>query len=272
MKILRMMVLSLFVMTLGVYGFFHFYNKSHTDLSYPVISYTNDVLDVSVADEKEDLLYDVTAFDEKDGDLTDKIIIEKISNFVEKGISNITYAVIDHDNHVAKATRRIRYLDYKPPYFTFSQAMRFELGSDFNVLGIIGAKDMIDGDVTNKIKLTSSDLSVSLPGVYKMQAQVTNSKGDVRYLQFAVTMYEGTRNGPKIYLKDYLIYLSVGDAFDAASYVDQVMRGDTVLKGLTVTVDSDVNTAKAGNYQADYFVMDENGLTATTSLIVIVEE
>ncbi len=271
MKIFRAIVLIVFTITAAVYGFFYFYNRSRTDTTYPVISYMDDVLNVSVTDDIEAFLRDVRASDEKDGDLTGRVIIEQISNFIGKGVANITYAVVDNDNHVARMTRRIRYMDYEPPRFTFSKDMRFALGSNFNVLDIIGAIDTIDGDLSKKIKLTSSDLSVNLAGVYQMRAEVTNSKGDIRHLNFNVTMYEGSRNAPEIRLKDYLVYMNVGDAFSAISYIDKVVRGESVLEVLP-RVDSNVNTSKAGNYQVDYHVTDENGIAAKASLIVVVEE
>ncbi len=272
MRIFRSIVIFVFVVTAVLYGYLYFYNRSRTDLTNPVISYAADVLDVSVTDDEEALLKDVTAYDEKDGNLTARVIIEQISNFVDKGVSNITYAVVDNDNHVAKKKRLIRYTDYESPRFTFSKEMRFELRTYFNVLDNIKAIDKIDGDLTKKIKLTSSDLSANQAGVYHMRAEVTNSKGDFRYLNFNVTIYEAVPNAPEIVLKKYLVYMNVGDPFIAEYYIDKVIRNDTVLEGLNVRNESHVNTLKAGDYQVDYYVTDKNGITAKASLIVVVEE
>jgi hypothetical protein len=272
MKIFRIVIVILFILIAGVYSFFYFSSRAKKDLTYPVISFSKEILDVSVDAANAELLLDVTAYDSKDGDLTQWVLVEKISNFIEKGVSNITYAVADYNNHVTKISRKIHYVGYKSPRFTFSQDMRFPLGSSFNILGIIGAHDMIDGDISNKIRLTFSELSVTAEGVYQMRAQVTNSKGDVSYLSFYVTMYKSGRNEPEIDLKDYLIYLHVGDVFDAASYLAGVRRNHEKLEGLDVTIDSDVNTSRVGSYETDYYVTDENDITASTSLIVIVEE
>jgi hypothetical protein len=84
--------------------------------------------------------------------------------------------------------RTLVYTDYRPPRFTFKSDMRFEAGEKFNLIDLIGATDLIDGDISEKVKLISSELNASVPGVYNCQAQVTNSKGDVSYLEFTVTI------------------------------------------------------------------------------------
>jgi len=269
MKIFRVIVLTVFLFTSAMYGFFYFYNRSRTDTTIPVISFVDEVLEVSVTDDESVLLKDVIAFDQKDGDLTGRIIVEQISNFIKKGVSKITYAVIDGDNHVAKKERRIRYINYESPHFTLSKAMRFALGSNINVLDIIGAKDNIDGDLSNKIKITSSDLSENIAGVYQMHAEVANSKGDLSGLDFNVTIFEGNINIQEIKLKDYLVYKHVGDPFDAKSYIEN----SPVTEGYSVSInDENLNMTKAGDYQVDYFITNENGINAMTSLIVVVEE
>ena len=72
---------------------------------------------METGDSEERLLEGVTAYDGKDGDLTSKVFVESISNFVEPGVSNVTYVVYDADRHAAKASRKVVYLDYTPPRF-----------------------------------------------------------------------------------------------------------------------------------------------------------
>lgn len=272
MRLFRSLVIVLFVLVAGIYAWFHFYNEANTDLSIPQISFRTDLLEVAVDANEAELLRDVQAHDEKDGDISDKVILERISNFVEKGLSNITYAVVDNDRHTVKATRRVRYIDYRSPRFTLTQAMRFDVGSSFNILKSLGATDMIDGDISNKIKLTGSDLQVSVPGTYTMQAQVTNSKGDVSYLRFSVTMVQGRRSAPRINLTDYLIYLKRGDNYNPNAYFKDVTLNDKPVGKYTLDITSDVNMNVAGNYQVYYKIIDDQGNIGETDLIVIVEE
>lgn len=272
MRLFRFLTVVLFILVTGVYAWFHFYNEANVDLTIPEISFGAEVIEVPVDADEAALLKDVLAHDEKDGDLTGSVIVEKISNFVEKGLSNVTYAVVDSDRHTVKATRRVRYLDYRSPRFTFSRAMLFDVGSQFNILEALGAVDMIDGDISGRVKLTGSDLSVNVPGVYTMQAQVTNSKGDVGYLNFNVTMNPARRNALKASLTDYLVYLKTGESFTPEAFLKDVTQGEQPVTDYALEVDSDVNRFRAGVYRAGFLVTDPKGNTGETELIVIVEE
>lgn len=272
MRVFRFVTVLVFVLVAGVYGWLHFYNRAVTDYTNPQISFETDVLEVSVTAGQEELLRDVRAWDEKDGDLTNRVIVEKISNFVEKGLSNITYAVVDNDRHTIKASRRIHYTDYRSPRFTFSQPMRFDVGSNFNILKILGAADMIDGDVTNRIKLTGSDLVTTSLGVYQMQAQVTNSKGDVSYLRFNVTITPSSRGQLAITLKDYLIYIERGALLSPESLVEEVSINGVPVEGYNLEMESALNPAVPGQYTVNFKATSQQGQSGETELIVIVED
>lgn len=272
MRLFRILAVALFILVAGVYAWFHFYNQTHTDLTIPQISFATAVLEVPVDASEADLLRDVSAQDGKDGDLTGRVIVEKISNFVEKGLSGVTYAVVDNDRHTVKATRRVLYTDYRSPRFTLSRPMRFDVGSSFNILKAIGAVDMIDGDISGKIKLIGSDLMVNTPGVYSMQAQVTNSKGDVSYLRFNVTMTQARRLPLQVSLKEYLVYLDTGDPFTPEDYLLQVTQGVEPVTEYDLQVDSSVDTSRPGTYTVLYTVSDSRGPAGESELAVVVEE
>ncbi len=272
MKVFRIMVVLVFLLVAGMYVGFYLHNRAIKDDTLPQITFDSDVLLVSVDADEADLLRDVRAFDEKDGDLSHLVMVEKISNFIEKGLCNITYAVVDSDRHTVKATRRLQYTDYRAPRFTLSEAMRFEVGTSFNILDSLGAVDVIDGDISGKIKFTSSDLIASTPGVYSMKAQVTNSKGDVSYLRFNVTIIPSRRSSLQVSLTDYLIYLKQGDDFTPKEYLLQVDYGDQPLTDYHLDVFSDVNTGYPGVYRVNYQVKDSREYIGENELIVIVEK
>lgn len=272
MRIFRMAIIVLFVVISGLYLAAHYINSVRQDLTVPQINYEAQVLEVSVNADTAELLRDVTASDAKDGDLTHKVIVEKISNFVEKGLSNITYAVVDADNHTVKVTRRIHYTDYRSPRFVFNRAMRFDAGSSFNVLAALGAVDMIDGDISDKIKLTGSDLNVTTPGVYQMQAQVTNSKGDVSYLRFNVTITPSQRGLPVIELSDYLLYLRSDERVDLEGLVSQVSFNGQPLDSYVLEVIPLEQPFTPGQHTIMYHVTDQAGRSGETELVIIVEE
>ena len=70
MKILRIAVSVLFIFAAAVFCYFKFTEKK--DATVPVISCREEKLMISVKDDEEKLVSFVSAFDEKDGDLSDK--------------------------------------------------------------------------------------------------------------------------------------------------------------------------------------------------------
>ena len=72
------------------------------DGNTPIISSDIAEIRISCQYKKEDLLKGLTAYDEEDGYLTDKILIGGFSNFSERGVSSLDYAVYDKDGNQVK--------------------------------------------------------------------------------------------------------------------------------------------------------------------------
>ena len=112
MKPFRIIVLIVFILVTIASLVMFISEKLAVDKTLPQITVEEEMIEVSLKAKDEELLKGVTAHDEKDGDLTDKIIIESISRFTSKGVSKVTYAVCDSNNNVAKATRTIKFKGY----------------------------------------------------------------------------------------------------------------------------------------------------------------
>ena len=83
MKILRIAVSVLFVLTFAVFSYFYINVKIHTDNTIPVISVDGEMLEVGFKVTDEELLAGVSAFDEHDKHITDKAISKW-----ERGVSH----------------------------------------------------------------------------------------------------------------------------------------------------------------------------------------
>ena len=145
MKPFRIIVLIAFVFIAVASAAVFVSEKLAVDKTIPVITVEGDVIEVSLKAKDEELLQGVTAFDEKDKDLTDKIIIESISRFTEKGVSKVTYAVCDSDNNVAKASRMIKFKGYKSPWFEVTGNLCFSLYERIDISEMIWAHDSLEG-------------------------------------------------------------------------------------------------------------------------------
>jgi len=83
------------------------YMYMQVDRTVPVISFEENDLIYSSYVETEKLLEGVTAYDSVDGDVTDSIVIEKVS-LTGDGEAIVTYAAMDKANNVAKESRTFK--------------------------------------------------------------------------------------------------------------------------------------------------------------------
>lgn len=218
-------ILSTLVLLAAVFVFARFSLNTFrsNDTVGPNIEMDSTQVEVSVNDMQIKLLRGMTATDARDGDVTDTLVIENISDFVGDNIRTVTYAAFDKNNNVAKATRSLVYTDYEPARFALTDAMRFPVSTNQqNILSAIQVTDSIDGDLSDKINFSSSSvINVDTSGDYKVTLEVTNSAGDTFSLPLTITIYENSvyNAAPKIQLTSYLVYTKVGEALNPLDYL-----------------------------------------------------
>ena len=275
MKYVKYGIMTLFLISIIIYIAIWYKDKSNVDSTVPVIQMSQNQIEVSVKDKKA-LLKGVIAKDAKDGDITNKIVVESISKFVDKKehICNVTYAVSNSGGHVAKASRKVKFIYYTSPRFVLKKPLCLETGSDTGVEDIIGAKDIIDGDISNKVKILSSDISTNISGDNTVTAQVTNSLGDTVKLKATVIIKQQNNISPTIQLKKNIEYIKKDEEFDAKSFIKSVedIDGKSMEIGSVKIKSSSVKTNKVGCYTVEYSVVDHNGNEGTAYLTVMVEE
>ena len=272
MKILRNIVGIVFIACLVLFGYTAFNEAAKSDSTYPEIHFEENVIQMETGDSEDRLLEGVTAYDGKDGDLTSKVFVESISNFVEPGVSNVSYVVYDADRHAAKASRRVVYLDYTPPRFVLRHSPVYHVGEKINLTDFIGAEDMIDGDISSSVRFNTSTIPNNTEGIHQLTVTVTNSKGDTSELSLKVKVEGDSNVAPKIELKQYILYLHKGDSFSAGNYIVSASKADeTRISTSQIEIESNVQTEEEGVYSVVYTVRDENGNKGTTEMIVVAE-
>ena len=237
------------------------------------------VLRVSINSTDEELKAGVTAYDKKDGDLTNQIIVESISKFIADRVCKITYIVSDSDNNITRVSRRIEFIDYVSPQFTLSRQLCLYVGEDADITKIIGAKDVYDnkeneGDISGKVKILSSSVSTQQAGEYTVTAQVTNSLGDTSKLQSVVVVRQKNNLEPQITLKNNIIYIKKGEKFEPKSQVESVVSntGEEIDKDNVEIDKTSVDTDNAGCYSVTYKVSDAKENQGYAFLTVVVTE
>ena len=225
----RIFVVIFFIISVLLFGGYTLIRAVTVDRTLPIIEMDSDEVTISVKGGDAAILEGIKASDEKDGDITGNLFVESKSTFIEKGIFKATIAVADSDNHVTKVERKVTYSDYRSPQFTLTEPLKFlttrENRDDLNIAESLRANDVVDGNISNKIKI-SSEYSINgyTPGDYKMEFIVTNSMGDTSKLPVTVNIYSALEESglPEIILSNYLINTPVGAGADIAALIDQI--------------------------------------------------
>lgn len=260
MKILRIAVSVLFIFAAAVFCYFKFTEKK--DATVPVISCREEKLMISVKDDEEKLVSFVSAFDEKDGDLSDKVFIENMTPLISSGRTDITYVVCDSDDHVGRLTVPAYYSDYHSPHFTIKQPLVIpQRMRSFSFDDYIGVDDCVDGNVLAQNLIVVSDFDITKPGAYTVSVKATNSRFDSSTIKLtAVVTEEAVVN--TIALKKYILYCSKDDKLDFLSYVKDPEAGE-------VTVDAgNVDLSEPGVYEVVFRAEGKND----TRLVIVCEE
>lgn len=234
MRFIRFLSVLIFIGSVVLFGKYKEEAMKNEDTMSPLITMDSETITVSSRAGRKALLKGVTAQDLRDGDVSDTLIVESMSNFIEKGRRTITIAAFDSSNNISKVTREVIYRDYDSPKFSLEEPFSFPLDTQ-NLLQFLEAEDALDGDLTSRIKMsTEYYVQVDKEGVYPMVFTVANSAGDVSKLPVNIEIYDPLVKGsqPKITLSDYLIYIDKGEVIQPWDYVEEIYaRGREYLRG-----------------------------------------
>lgn len=249
MKKIKIASIVLFIVSLLVFGVFTIYRKTTSDHEAPVITCDSEELVLSVSTSEKELLADVKAQDNKDGDVTDAVVIEEMTAFTEENTRMITYAVIDEAGNVGRLERKLVYTDYEKPKFEFTQSMRFPTGKTINLLEGVSASSPLDGDLTDSIKYSlESTIDLTKTGVHQVEYRVMDSAGNIVYLPIEIEIYNVSEERITVTLSDYLVYVSVNGKFDPKTYYQGASEEGEL------QIQSGVNVKEEGIYYVDYTV------------------
>lgn len=283
MKKSNWLALLLIALSVAALMGYHFWDRVRTDLVPPQITVAEDTLEVSVYQDNTALLEGVTARDNRDGDVSGTLIVEHVGLVNSEGDATVRYAAFDRSGNVAKISRNIRFTDYESPRFGLSAPLLYAAGSTFEVVDQVKARDVLEGDISHRVRAASlADKALSDAGVYEVQFRVTNSLGDTREIVLQTELYPVGAYNADLTLDEYLIYLSVGDRFDAGSYLKEfrhsakrVGLSGGIPEGYELDVTGSVDTRTPGVYEVKYtmeYIQGNQTYTGASRLVVIVEE
>lgn len=266
MKILQRVTVIAFVVMVLIYCGVMLYTNLMVDNTPPTISCDSKEIVVSVKDSREKLLEGVTAWDDRDGDLTEQVEIKNVSQLITDDTAQVSYIVFDSANNMTVFKRTVRYSDYEKPRFALSRPLVYAEGEKMALLDRLSASDSLDGDISGSICVITENVS-STPGIYSVTVQATNSLGDTAVQQLKLVVCDAD-NDVRIELKDYIVYLQKGESFQARDHILGV-QGAAGATAENVVVTGSVNTEKAGTYHIAYS-LQSGEQTATVYLTVVV--
>ncbi len=276
MRNLKISIIVLFLVVSVAFLAFFFYDRLAADYTPPVIVCDGVPLEVSIQATDRDFCKGLTATDNVDGDITDRIIVRKVSQLSSSDTATIYYAVFDSSSNLCTFSRSVRYTDYCKPHFSLVQPLSYNVSGTVTLEDRLTARDVLDGDITPKIRISSNAISVSEAGVYPLTVQVTNSSGDTSVATFRVRIENQTASHPVIELDQYLLYVPVGTRLtdgDLRSHITKAKESyiGSALNPESISIDNAVDTENVGNYFVDYSYTNANGYTTTVTVTVIVE-
>ncbi len=232
-KKIRILILIFFLVVTAVFGYSKVTAAMDADTQAPVISATADTIEVSVDADDSELLQGLTATDNRDGDVSDSLVVVSRTKFITTGEVNINYAAFDSHNNVGTYTRRVVYTDYTSPEFSAESPLVFRTSDTYpDYLEGITATDVLDGDLTSMIRMsygysgtTNEDGTYTLP----LTIQVTNTAGDTSSLELEVSFLDDkTYSEDAPALSQYLVYTDAGDEITPSDYISGIRNGTTV--------------------------------------------
>ena len=249
------------------------YTLANRDAIAPVIIDSVGDLHLHVSDDATLLKQGLTATDDRDGDLTDRILVERMSRFSQPGVCQVSYVVFDSNNNFCRYQRTVTYDDYTPPRLHLELPLMYHMGEQISILGRLRLYDCLDGDITHALKLETSNIPYNDTGVYEIELHATNNYGDGIYAKLPVNIGLYSADAPRIRLKHYLAYIKAGQAFSPISYVEEVKDiTGTLIPIEQVKVTTMVDSTTPGFGQVCYEVTDSRGVKGVVYLAVIVEE
>lgn len=276
MKYLRILLFALLAVSIAAFGMAKVQELSARNAHVPVIESEDGTLELPCDYTEEELLAGVSAFDEEDGNLTDKILVGSFSRFVEQGTCTVTYVVFDSANAAATCTRKVHFTDYESPRILLSEPLVFTAGNGSTdaVRDRLLIEDKLDGNLAGTARFSNISVYYDYEGSYSLTVTASNSFGDTVSETLPVHIIDKRLTGLIISLSQPVVYIPKGSGFEPMSYVTGVrdLGGIAYTAEDHVTCETDVDTTVPGVYEVRYDASNAGGSVGTTWLTVIVEE
>lgn len=252
--------------------------KLAEDNESPEITFSNDSLTYKSSMSDAELLEDVRAIDNKDGDVSASLTIEDIYSVSDEDIV-VVYVAKDNSNNISKAKRLLKgeELQEEEVSSDLAENLISEDGLEASENGLETSEDSAVEAVSGNVGLDDTTVTPTpfegVPVEDKTEADVAREEQEA----LADNMPAGC---PKIYLTDYWIEVPVGTTIDAVSYVKDIIDESENFYELSKKIqiyDSNGNQPgvnisfpAAGTYEYTFFVVDNQSNASNSAKLTVV--
>lgn len=207
----------------------------------------------------------VTATDNEDGPLTDKIeVVEETVKIDVVGTYQVTYKVTDKNNTTTTKTITVTVTENKKPVITAEDKEVIQY-RELKELDGVSATDEEDGKVEVKVK--NSTVKLDTPGDYEITYQATDTYNQTTEKTIKVTVIKD--EAPVINAEDKTI--TQGTKFEALKDVTAEDKEEGKIEKIEV-VKNDVKEKEIGKYEVIYKAVDSyKNETLKTIYVTVVE-
>jgi Domain of unknown function (DUF5011) len=194
------------------------------------------------------------AFDYKEGNVTDKVIITGEVDVFKAGIYKIIYQIIDLDGNKYEKELTVYVKDSIAPVLEGLKDLEFQFGiQEIDWYNGIIAHDNNDGDLTFKIKIYFNNLKLSQVGSYNIKYYVEDSSGNNTEETINIKIVDTEK--PILFIEEEI----VSEVGYMPFYMSGVSSIDNYAGDITANIlfdDSNVNIDQVGVYKITYQVTD----------------
>lgn len=243
------------------------------DIVPPIISFDSEEIHVEAKSGEQELKQGLQAWDDVDGDLTNEIIVGTISPFSEKGVCKVEYIVFDSSNNVGRCERIVHFDNYESPILKLSKPLVYEVNGQIIISDRLMVEDVLEGDISKKMRFSSLSLTAYEVGTYKLNVEVKNSYGDIVKHQLPINVVPYNCDKEYIQLKEYLVYVNAGESIQGEDYIEEIIgRNGEEFSLEQISITSEVDFSIPGAGQICYELCENEDIIYATYLTVIVTE
>lgn len=216
------------------------------DKEGPVISFSLQDLTYTEGSDTKSLFQGVTAYDTKDGDVSNTLLIESIISLRDNTTAKVIYAAKDLDNHITKNSMIVNYIE--------SQTSVQE--------DTIPVTEEVTNTAAPTVMVQEAVETIASGTEPIQEGNIKETVGDA-----ALEVNEGTASeviisdSPIITLTTKEVYITKGSEFDPFEYIASVTDDKDILDTIwrRIMIEGVYNRNKVGTYIIEYFVRDTDG-------------